>query len=253
MSSIGSISAASIGMQALSSLRAPGRSPEIKPVEKIVRREPPEDPFESAELREDEDSEQLLRDLGRSAPGPVIVEARQEAASVAEAKSAAGEALTQEERKEVDDLKQRDREVRQHEAAHQAAAGQHGGGPTFTYQTGPDGNRYAVGGEVSIDTSAVNGDPQATITKMQQIQRAAQAPAEPSSQDRQVAAQASQAEQKARAELAEQRRAEQSGEDETDEAASSRFAGGSTFADIYNAAIGALGEKSANESLNLVA
>ncbi len=99
--------------------------------------------------------------------------------------------LTEEERREVEELKKRDAEVRRHEQAHKAAAGGHAkGGPTYSYETGPDGRQYAVGGEVQIDTSEVSGDPDATIRKMRQIQRAANAPAEPSSQDRQVAAQA---------------------------------------------------------------
>lgn len=114
--------------------------------------------------------------------------------------------LTPEEQAEIEKLAQRDAEVHRHEQAHKAAAGQAAtSGPTFSYQTGPDGRRYAVGGEVQIDTSSVPNDPQATIRKMQQVQRAANAPAEPSSQDRQVAAQAAAAEQKARAELTQQR------------------------------------------------
>ena len=44
-----------------------------------------------------------------------------------------------------------DREERQHEQAHLSAAGGHArGGPSYQYETGPDGKRYAVGGEVSI-------------------------------------------------------------------------------------------------------
>lgn len=110
--------------------------------------------------------------------------------------------LTDEERQQVEQLQKRDAEVRRHEQAHKAAAGQHArGGATFETQTGPDGRSYAVGGEVSIDTSPVEGDPEATIRKMQQIRAAALAPAEPSSQDRQVAAQATRAAQQARAEL----------------------------------------------------
>lgn len=111
--------------------------------------------------------------------------------------------LTDEERQQVEQLQKRDTEVRRHEQAHKAAAGQYArGGASFETQTGPDGRSYAVGGEVSIDTSPIEGDPQATIRKMQQIQAAALAPAEPSGQDRQVAAQAAQAAQQARAELA---------------------------------------------------
>lgn len=95
------------------------------------------------------------------------------------------------ESREVETLKQRDREVRAHELAHLSAAGQYAqGGASFEYQRGPDGQRYAVGGEVSIDTASVAGDPEATIRKLQAVQRAALAPAEPSGQDRSVAAQA---------------------------------------------------------------
>lgn len=116
------------------------------------------------------------------------------------------EELTAEEQAEVDELKQRDREVRQHEAAHLAAAGQYArGGATYTTKTGPDGNQYAVGGEVQIDTSPVKGDPEATIAKMQVVRAAALAPAEPSTQDRKIAAQADAEIRKAQAELAKAR------------------------------------------------
>jgi hypothetical protein len=109
----------------------------------------------------------------------------------------------------VEELKARDTEVRQHEQAHLAAAGQYAqGGPSYTFQQGPDGRRYAVGGEVKIDTSPVNGDPEATIQKANQIQAAALAPAEPSGQDRAVAAQAAQMAAQARQQLAEQRSSE---------------------------------------------
>ncbi len=113
--------------------------------------------------------------------------------------------LNGEERRELDKLKARDREVRAHEAAHQAAAGSLvRGGAQFEFQTGPDGRRYAVGGEVNIDTAEVPGDPQATLHKAQTIQRAANAPAEPSAQDRAVAAEAGRMEVEARQELSEQ-------------------------------------------------
>ncbi len=106
-------------------------------------------------------------------------------------------------------MRTRDREVRRHEQAHLAAAGSYAkGGPTFEYQTGPDGQRYAVGGEVSIDTSPVAGDPKATIIKAQVIQRAAGAPADPSGQDRAVASAAAKMEAQARRELQAQEREE---------------------------------------------
>ena len=110
--------------------------------------------------------------------------------------------LTDEERAEVDELKARDREVRQHEQAHMAAAGPYAnGGPSFEYARGPDGKRYAVGGEVQIDTSR-ESEPEATIRKAQQIYRAALAPADPSSADRSVALVAKKMEMEARQELA---------------------------------------------------
>lgn len=136
------------------------------------------------------------------------------AAADAEAAGEEGiDGLTEEEREQVSELQQRDAEVRRHEAAHAAAGGQYAGSPTFTYQTGPDGKRYAVGGEVSIDTAPVKGDPEATIRKAQQIRAAANAPADPSSQDRRVAAQADSLRQQAQAELSAQRREERQAEE----------------------------------------
>ena len=117
--------------------------------------------------------------------------------------------LSEQELKQVQELKTRDREVRAHEAAHLAAAGSLAiGGASYSYQRGPDGVQYAVGGEVSIDTSAVAGDPEATLEKAQRIRSAALAPAQPSSQDLNVAAQAAQLAVQARAEIGQQQRAE---------------------------------------------
>lgn len=113
--------------------------------------------------------------------------------------------LSEEETQEVEELKRRDQEVRTHEHAHVAAGGQHvRGGISYEYQTGPDGKRYAVGGEVSIDTSE-EGNPEDTIRKAQTIRQAALAPAEPSGQDRRAAAAAAQMEMKARQELADEK------------------------------------------------
>ncbi|MCL2346878.1 MAG: hypothetical protein FWC50_01315 [Planctomycetaceae bacterium] len=113
--------------------------------------------------------------------------------------------LTQEEEKQVAELKKRDAEVKAHEAAHLAAAGGLAqGGASYEYQEGPDGNRYAVGGEVSISTGSIDGDPKATIAKAQQIRAAALAPSQPSSQDYKVAASASKMEASARQQLTRQ-------------------------------------------------
>jgi hypothetical protein len=113
--------------------------------------------------------------------------------------------LTEEERRQVAELKKRDAEVKAHEQAHIAAGGAYvSGGASYEYQQGPDHQNYAVGGEVSIDTSAEN-TPEATIRKMQIVKRAALAPQKPSGQDRSVAAQAAQVEARARIELRQQR------------------------------------------------
>jgi len=106
--------------------------------------------------------------------------------------------LSDEARDEVRKLETRDREVRTHEAAHQAAGGGLAGGATFTYEVGPDGRSYAVGGEVSI-RSAGGGTASAedSIAAARQVRAAALAPGDPSAQDLAVAASAAQAEQQA--------------------------------------------------------
>ena len=110
--------------------------------------------------------------------------------------------LSKEEKQEVTELKKRDKEVKAHEAAHVAAGGQYvRGGASYEYETGPDGRRYAVGGEVPIDTSPVRGDPRATIQKMRVVKAAALAPAQPSGADRAIAAKAGAEASKAQTEL----------------------------------------------------
>ncbi|KAA3662537.1 MAG: hypothetical protein DWQ10_02195 [Calditrichaeota bacterium] len=110
--------------------------------------------------------------------------------------------LSEEEKNEVRKLKARDSEVRVHEQAHLAAAGGLArGGANFSYTVGPDGKRYATGGEVSIDTSAVAGNPQATIRKMNTVRKAALAPMNPSAADRSIAADAAATAAKARSDF----------------------------------------------------
>lgn len=89
--------------------------------------------------------------------------------------------------KVINELKQRDQEVRTHEIAHASVGGKVTGAPSYTYEQGPDGKKYAVEGEVSVDLTPVYGDPQATMTKMQQAYSAALAPVNPSVQDIKVA------------------------------------------------------------------
>ena len=109
--------------------------------------------------------------------------------------------LSEEEQKQVTQLKARDREVRTHEQAHKNAGGPYAGSPSYEYTRGPDGKQYAVSGEVSIDASPIAGNASATIAKMEIIIRAALAPAEPSGQDMKVAAQARAAKTQAQSEL----------------------------------------------------
>lgn len=149
---------------------------------------------------------QLQKDTG------VVVELSEEAKELGKSTGADSntgapgtEELTEAEKREVKELQEIDRKVRAHEQAHKGAAGNLArGGVSYEYQTGPDGKRYAVGGEVDIDTSAVKGNPEATIQKANQIRRAALAPADSSGQDRRVAAAATALANKARSELARQ-------------------------------------------------
>jgi hypothetical protein len=121
-----------------------------------------------------------------------------------QAKNAKSDVQLKADQEQIQALAARDREVRAHEQAHASVAGQYAKGTSYTYQRGPDGVSYAIGGEVQIDTSPIPGDPEATLRKAQQLRRAANAPAEPSSQDARVAALAAQMEQEARLELREQ-------------------------------------------------
>ncbi|MBP2226936.1 hypothetical protein J2847_000203 [Azospirillum agricola] len=108
--------------------------------------------------------------------------------------------LSAEAQQQVQKLKQTDANVRQHEAAHQAAGGGHAGAASFTHARGPDGKSYAVAGEVPIDISA-EAEPSATVAKMEQVKAAALAPSDPSPQDLRVAAQADAQKLKAQSEL----------------------------------------------------
>ena len=97
--------------------------------------------------------------------------------------------LSEDEERLVIDLQARDSEVRAHESAHQAAGGTMTGAATFTYQQGPDGKMYAIGGEVSISMRS-GSTPEETIANAQQIIASAMAAGNPSPQDHAVAASA---------------------------------------------------------------
>jgi hypothetical protein len=125
--------------------------------------------------------------LPQAVPGP---EAGRGLALPQTTDAASPDGLSAGDRDVVRQMAARDREVRRHEQAHARAGGAQAGSPSFTYRTGPDGKRYAVGGEVPIDTAPVPDDPAATIAKMEIVKAAALAPAVPSMPDRRIAAQA---------------------------------------------------------------
>lgn len=146
-----------------------------------------------------------IEQSGAPAPGGAAP-AEKNAASTAKAAGAgesAGDSieLSPEALALIAKLKARDTQVRQHEQAHLAAAGGLAtSGASYTYQRGPDGINYAVGGEVQIDTSP-GRTPEDTIARAQAIIAAALAPADPSGADRAVAAAAQQMAAQARSQL----------------------------------------------------
>lgn len=122
----------------------------------------------------------------------------------AAAATTGGKKLSPKEQAVVAKLEARDTAVRAHEAAHQAAASGLGGAASFTYEEGPDGRRYAVGGEVPVSLEP-GRTPQETISNAETVRAAALAPSDPSAQDLAVAAQATQMEAAARQEMAQRR------------------------------------------------
>ncbi len=119
-------------------------------------------------------------------------------------RSKTGEQLSDAEKRKLDELRETDARVRRHEEAHRAAAGAlYRGGPNYTFETGPDGKRYAVAGSVQIDTSP-GRTPEETVQKAAQIRRAALAPMDPSGTDRAVASKATRMEDAARRAIAKQ-------------------------------------------------
>lgn len=133
---------------------------------------------------------------------PLFASATAAASSGRRASGTSAQTLSAEDEAVLRKLQARDREVRQHEQAHLAASGGLAtSGARFSYQRGPDGVDYAVGGEVSIDT-APGRTPEETLQRARQIRAAALAPAQPSGQDLAVAAQAARMALDAQTELA---------------------------------------------------
>jgi hypothetical protein len=118
---------------------------------------------------------------------------------------------------EVAQLAVTDRHVRAHEEAHLAAAGPYAtSGPSYGYTVGPDGRSYATSGDVTLDVGPDPSGPQATIEKARVIEAAANAPVDPSTQDRMVAAAAAGMEQQAEQALAAQHEKAASGYNQPD-------------------------------------
>ena len=119
-------------------------------------------------------------------------------------------------KKVIAQLQARDQEVRIHEQTHVAVGGQYvTSGPSYSYQTGPDGRRYAVGGNVGIDVSPIANNPEATLMKARQVMQAALAPAEPSSQDYAVAQSAQSMMLQAQQEISAQKTEQANGDDDS--------------------------------------
>lgn len=93
------------------------------------------------------------------------------------------------EKLEIEKLREIDQKVRAHEMAHEIAGGNLVGPVHYDYVIGPNGKLYAVGGDVSIDSSP-GKTPKETIEKMERVIKAALAPTDPSAQDRAVASKA---------------------------------------------------------------
>lgn len=159
--------------------------------------------------------------------------------------------LTPEERQMVAELQLRDREVRAHEAAHKAAGGAHVGGASYTFQQGPDGRQYAIGGEVPVDLSTSGGSPEAVIAKMEQVRAAALAPGDPSSQDYAVAAAADALAAEARRTLQATETKELQAKDEQRSAAETKT-GPSTAEESSDTSVPLLGAVSAQDGVGLL-
>lgn len=112
--------------------------------------------------------------------------------------------LSQKEQQEISQLKITDAKVRAHEHAHKStAAGLTTSGPNYEYETGPDGQKYAVAGDVNVGYQH-SSDPRVNLRNAQKLKAAALAPAEPSSQDRSVARKADMEIAKAQQEIREE-------------------------------------------------
>lgn len=178
-------------------------------------------PYDAQEPNRDKDSIEISPEARALAGKNDSREARdsvKKPAKSGESKKPNGEELTADEKKEVEKLQKRDREVRAHEQAHLSAAGSLAtGGANFDFKSGPDGKQYAVGGEVPLKIPDAP-TPEEDLRIANQVQRAALAPAKPSSTDYSIAGKARQKALKAEQEISEKQvgKIKNGGEKETD-------------------------------------
>ena len=191
-----------------------GYSPLTKPVPDVVSISPEAQARAESDIRKAEEKD--VRNSQDKNQDDNAAESEESASSIGQnAKKPDGTQLTDAEQAVVDDMKARDQEVRVHEEQHKATGGQYASSPSYSYETGPDGKKYITDGEVQISVSKED-TPEKTIAKMQQVQRAALAPQEPSGQDRKVAAEAAMKEAEARRELAEETSGKTESKDDTE-------------------------------------
>jgi len=154
---------------------------------------------EDMQSRQQAISDSLKKDAEKTEKNQTIIQQESDKRRAEEKKDKAED----EKDSQIRELKQIQQEVIAHEAAHQAAAGELGGGVSYTYTQGPDGQKYITGGEVPIRLKE-GATPEETLRNMQKVQAAANAPADPSGQDMKVAAKATALAAKARSEISQQ-------------------------------------------------
>ncbi|MDD0848740.1 putative metalloprotease CJM1_0395 family protein [Campylobacter sp. 46490-21] len=158
--------------------------------------------------------------------------------------------LSMEEQRIVTELQAADTNVRAHEAAHMAAGGGLTSPASYTYERGPDNKMYAVAGEVGISTSEGN-TPQESLNKAQTIRRAALAPADPSPQDLKVAAQAASMEMSARAQIMQEKMAQNSqNTNNSNETSTENSTENSNVNSAGNSAVNSVGNSAENSAGN---
>ena len=158
--------------------------------------------------------------------------------------------LSLEEQRIVSELQAADTNVRAHEAAHMAAGGGLTSPASYTYERGPDNKMYAVAGEVGISTGEGN-TPQESLNKAQTIRRAALAPADPSPQDLKVAAQAASMEMSARAQIMQEKMAQNSqNTNNSNETSAGNSTENSNINSAGNSAVNSTGNSAENSAGN---